>query len=34
MNSPWDDNPFPKFNDIYEMHQWIDPLLKEENNDD
>lgn len=31
MNSPWDDNPFPKFNDIYEMHQWIEPLLREEN---
>lgn len=31
MNSPWDYNPFPEFNDIYEMHQWIEPLLKEEN---
>jgi len=30
MNSPWDDNPFPDFNDIYDMHQWIEPLLKEE----
>ena len=27
MNSPWEENPFPKFNDIYEMHQWIEPLL-------
>ncbi|UGS22295.1 hypothetical protein [Flavobacterium cyclinae] len=31
MNSPWDDNPFPEFNDIYEMHQWIEPLIREEN---
>lgn len=31
MNSPWDDNPFPLFNDIYEMHKWIEPLLYEEN---
>lgn len=31
MNSPRDYNPFPEFNDIYEMHQWIEPLLKEEN---
>jgi len=31
MNSPLDDNPFPEFNDIYEMHKWIEPLLKEEN---
>ncbi|WP_343785326.1 hypothetical protein [Wandonia haliotis] len=30
MNSPWDDNPFPEFNDVYEMHQWIEPLLKGE----
>ncbi len=30
MNSPWEHNPFPKFNDIYEMHQWIEPLLKKE----
>lgn len=31
MNSPWDDTPFPEFNDIYEMHQWIEPLIREEN---
>jgi NAD-dependent SIR2 family protein deacetylase len=31
MNNPWEDNPFPEFNDIYEMHQWIEPLLNEEN---
>ncbi|MFV8328420.1 hypothetical protein [Flavobacterium sp. ZS1P14] len=30
MNSPWGGNPFPEFNDIYEMHQWIEPMLKEE----
>lgn len=31
MNSPWDYNPFPEFNDIYEMHQWIEPILYDEN---
>ena len=31
MNSPWDGNPFPEFNDIYEMHQWIEQMLQEEN---
>ena len=31
MNSPWKENPFPEFNDIYEMHQWIEPMLREEN---
>jgi hypothetical protein len=30
MNSPWEENPFPEFNDVYEMHQWIEPLLKDE----
>ncbi|BAO55232.1 hypothetical protein [Nonlabens marinus] len=30
MNSPWDENPFPEFNDIYEMHKWIEPLLRAE----
>lgn len=30
MNSPWEENPFPKFNDVYEMHQWIEPILKKE----
>lgn len=34
MNSPWEENSFPKFNDVYEMHQWIEPLLKEENAND
>lgn len=31
MNNPWEYNPFPEFNDVYEMHQWIEPLLLEEN---
>ena len=31
MNNPWKYNPFPEFNDVYEMHQWIEPLLLEEN---
>tara|TARA_R110002050_G_scaffold71771_2_gene154348 strand:+ start:6602 stop:7600 length:999 start_codon:yes stop_codon:yes gene_type:complete len=30
MNSPWDENPFPEFNDVYEMHKWIEPLLRAE----
>ena len=29
MNNLWDYNPFPE-NGIYEMHQSIEPLLKEE----
>lgn len=32
MNNPWEENPFPEFNDIYEMHQWIEPMLREEKN--
>ncbi|MBA3647279.1 MAG: hypothetical protein H0W62_01820 [Chitinophagales bacterium] len=30
MNSPFDNNPFPAFNTIDEMHDWIEPLLKDE----
>ncbi len=30
MNKPWEINTFPDFNDIYEMHQWVEPLLREE----
>lgn len=32
MNTPWPDNPFPKFKSIREMHQWIKPLLDDEEN--
>jgi hypothetical protein len=30
MNSPWSDNPMPTFKTIEEMHDWINPLLKDE----
>ena len=30
MNTPWFQNPFPKFNSIEEMHSWIQPLLDDE----
>lgn len=30
MNTPWSDNPFPKFKTISEMHKWIQPLLDDE----
>lgn len=30
MNTPWSDNPFPKFKSIDEMHKWIKPLLEDE----
>lgn len=30
MNTPWSDNPFPKFKSISEMHDWIKPLLNDE----
>ncbi|HSC54245.1 MAG TPA: hypothetical protein VLC98_11505 [Phnomibacter sp.] len=30
MNTPWHDNPFPKFKSISEMHKWIKPLLDDE----
>lgn len=30
MNTPWSENPFPKFKSIAEMHKWIAPLLKDE----
>lgn len=31
MNNPWEETPFPEFNDIYEMHKWLEPLVQEEN---
>lgn len=30
MNTPWPDNPFPEFKSISEMHEWIQPLLNDE----
>lgn len=30
MNTPWSDNPFPEFKSIDEMHNWIMPLIKDE----
>jgi len=30
MNTPWSYNPFPEFNSITEMHDWLEPLLKDE----
>ncbi|MDZ4810870.1 MAG: hypothetical protein SGI96_21755 [Bacteroidota bacterium] len=30
MNTPWSDNPFPKFKSISEMHNWLKPLLDDE----
>lgn len=31
MNDPWEETPFPEFNDLYEMHKWLEPLVQEEN---
>jgi len=30
MNSPWPYDPFPLFNSISEMHDWINPFINEE----
>ncbi|MCD2424388.1 hypothetical protein LQ567_16530 [Niabella pedocola] len=30
MNSPWEDNPFPSFSNISDMHKWIEPLTNVE----
>ena len=30
MNRPWKDNHFPKLDSITELHEWIRPLLDEE----
>lgn len=30
MNNPWPVNSFPRFKSIEQMHQWIEPLLREE----
>ncbi len=30
MCDPWSENPIPSFKSIYELHNWIRPLIKEE----
>jgi hypothetical protein len=30
MNSPWDENPFPRFTTLLELQAWVAPLVTEE----
>jgi len=30
QNAPWQDNPFPQFKSLSELHRWIAPLVSEE----
>jgi len=30
MNKPWSNNPFPKFTTLKELHEWIAPMIAEE----
>lgn len=30
QNGPWPDNPFPRFNSLPELHDWVVPLVAEE----
>lgn len=30
QNAPWSENPFPETKDLTELHRWLEPLLREE----
>lgn len=32
QNAPWKNNDFPRFRTIFELHEWIKPLISEEEN--
>lgn len=33
QQQPWDENRFPKFDHLIQLHNWIEPLLQEEKNE-